>query len=225
MTRKMLVTCVSLLAFAAFGALPALASASKNLVVEGGVVGETFWAKSTKLEMIGESPSSAVFTCQGELTGKSLANSTTSGSTATISTADFYNTTGSTGSHCAANVFGVTMGVTSENLPWCLRSITNEDRGTLDGGDCVEHKALKFTLHLTVFGAAAGTCTYEADHAVASVAPPSSSVAIVPSTATFKKAGSCTTETAQGNTPATAELAGQLTMTKESDGAALTLST
>jgi hypothetical protein len=220
MQRKMIATCVSLVALAAFALIPAAASANQNVVVkEGGVlveVGKKLTATTPTLTMRGEAPSTALFHCKGEMTATLVANNTTTGSKATIETANFFNTTSTTGSHCASNTFGATVGVTTEGLPWCLTSVTNKDQVLLEGGDCKgEALPLKFTVHLTVFGAASGTCTYSAPSALGNVTLGTGKISAVPASSTFSKVGTCTTGTAESSLPATATMEGDFTVTTD----------
>jgi hypothetical protein len=230
MKRKMLATCVSLVAFAAFAVLPALASANKNVEllngagtltlpsveVSGAGKGAILKGKTAKLVFKGEN-NGPKFECEGEMTGELLKNNTINGSQATIKTASFWKIGGKAGEHCATSIFGATVGNTVERLPWCLASITNTDQVTLDAGDCAGHQNLRFTLHLTIFGAASGTCIYEAEHAVANanlnVTP--AVVTAIPTTATFTRVGACTTETAKNNLPEKGEMEGAFTITRE----------
>lgn len=227
MQRKMLATCMSLVAFAAFAVLPAFASANKNVEVlnaagtatlpAGEANGALLKGVSEKLVFKAEAPATTKIECTGELTGRLIANNTTTGTKATLSKASFFKIGGKAGEHCATNVGGVTVGNTVERLPWCLSSITNEDRVTLDAGDCKTHENLRFTLHLTVFTIPSGTCTYEGEHAVGTVNEKVTPAVItaVPLTSTFKRVGACTTEAAENNLPATGEMEGAFTITRE----------
>ena len=220
MRRKMIATCMSLVALAAFAVIPAAASASKNIVVKENnelvKVGEKLTATTPTLTMRGEAPSTALFHCKGEMTATLHKNDTVNGSQAIISTANFFNTTGSTGSHCASNTFGATIGVTTEGLPWCLTSVTNQDQVKLEGGGCTGAAGnLKFTVHLTVFGAAAGTCTYSAASALGNVTVGTGKITAVPASSTFAKEGKCTTETAESNLPPSANMEGEFTISTD----------
>jgi hypothetical protein len=220
MRKKMLSTCLSLVALTAFAVIPAAASATKNIVVkENGVnlpVGTKLLATTPTLTMGGEAPSTVLYHCKGEMTGTVVKNDTVNGSAGTITSANFFNTTGTTGSHCASNTFGATLGITTEGLPWCLTSVTNADQVKLEGGDCNGVASnLKFTMHLTIFGAPAGTCTYSAASALGNVTLETGKITAVPASTTFSKEGKCTTETAEANLPTTTTMQGEFTVTTD----------
>lgn len=222
MQRKMFAICASLVAFTAFAILPALASAKHVQFLNAAgtaklLNGSLLKATSTKIVFKAEAPATLKIECEAEVTGKVIANDPTTGSKVTITKANFWKIGGKAGEHCATNVAGTTVGVTTERLPWCLKSIDNEDRLTLDAGDCSVSEALRITLHLTLAGVAKGTCVYEGEHAVSSVnlnTVPAIMTAIQ-STSTFKRQATCTTETAQSNLPLTSEMEGAFTVTRE----------
>jgi hypothetical protein len=222
MQRKKLATCVSLVVFFAFAILPALAAAKHVEILNAAGTatlgnGALLKAAAAKLFFKAEAPATTKIECEGELTGKVIANSPMTGSKVTISKANIWKIGGKTGEHCTTNVIGTTVGVTTERLPWCLKSIENEDRVTLDAGDCSVSEPLRFTLHLTIFGTASGTCVYEGEHAVSSVnlntAP--AVMTAIQATSTFKRQATCTTETAEKNLPLSGEMEGAFTVSRE----------
>jgi hypothetical protein len=151
-------------ALVAFGAIPAVASASPELQTSGGAKVAT--GTAIKATNVGNTIFTTGFgniTCtSAEMTGKIHANTGTH-ILGTIEAAKFTGTHDGT-TKCATTIFGVTMvEVTPENLHWCLTSGT---KGTwsISGGACTSEPAsnLKFTLHTYNSSTAfTGSCTYE----------------------------------------------------------------
>jgi hypothetical protein len=219
MQRKLLATCLSLAAFAAFAVLPALASAKHlEILNNAGTAtlgnGSLLKGKSSKLVFKGETGGSLI-SCEGEITGKVIANNPTTGSKATIEKANFWKIGGKAGEDCATNIGG-TVAITTERLPWCLKSIADEDRVTLDAGDCAVSEPLRVTLQLNFLGDL-GKCVYEAEHAVSSVNLNTTPAVItaIQATSTFKRVGMCTKMEAEKALPLAAELEGAFTVTRE----------
>jgi hypothetical protein len=215
MRNRILMLCV---AVAAFAALPAIAAAaSPTLEDDSGAVLATHTgnikAVSTNLVFTTSSGNfeCATSTLEGELTVNS--GNVVEGD---ISTATFLNSTG--GPKCKTSLPGpLTMEITTENLPWCLKATASPaDTATIDGGTCgvTPRKTIAFTVHLfNTSGAEVAACTYER----ASV------------TATYKTATSPLVGTVSAGTtftktsgsilcPSTGTVAGSFTLTKAGTG-------
>jgi hypothetical protein len=154
MAKKILAICAAVVAFAV---VPAVASASPELVYnEGGAtvgVGEEVTGFGS-LEFA--SGLSTVRCNESHMTG-TVATNTGTHVSGNITSASFKNS----GGHCTTNIFGVSVEPTAEALPWCL---TSSVLGTwsLRGGGCGEKaRSLAFTQDVYVGTGLVGTCTYE----------------------------------------------------------------
>jgi hypothetical protein len=166
MRNRILMLCVSTVAVAAFVALPAIAAAaSPSLENDAGTVltihSGTIKGVSTNLVVTASSGNleCAKSTVEGELTVNS--GNIVEGD---ILSASFLNSTG--GPKCATTLPGpLTMELTPENLPWCLKvTASPADSATIDGGTCgtTPRKSIAFTVHLyNSAGTKVGECTYE----------------------------------------------------------------
>jgi hypothetical protein len=135
MHRKLIATCISLVAFAAFAAMPALASASPVLTDEGVALGVGKKIEGTNTTNIVFTGSFLKVTCTvSTLTGEVKENSGTS-IKGTMTKATFTN---AGGADCTDN-FGTLWKVTTEiaKTDWCISTNnTMGDKFTLQAGAC-----------------------------------------------------------------------------------------
>jgi hypothetical protein len=141
-----MLTCMALMAFAAFASMPALASASPVLTENGVKVVPPQLVVATAKNTTFTS-SSTVITCEtSTLTGTVTTNSGTA-ITGDITKAEFHN---AGGAPCSSSLGAVK--VTVESLPWCIHSGA-ADIWTLNGGACpATSGTIAFTLDLEGFG-------------------------------------------------------------------------
>lgn len=169
MSKKLLVAC---LAIAAFAVVPSLASAKPVLTEPTGTVINVGAAECTGkpgicilATNVGNSTlvtSTGTLTCTTvSLTGRLISNSTAGGAKGEIHSASFGGTgttaAGEPAPECTgSNFFTPNTSITpSQSLPWCLE--TGEgDTFTVKGGSCGAQTSINFKLAVT----GVGTCEY-----------------------------------------------------------------
>ncbi len=162
MSRKMIAGLVSLVAFVAFGVVPALAAASPELQTAAGAkVAVGTAVKGTSGNLVFDTAKGNL-ECKESVLGGKVTENTGTHIQGTISEAKF---TAVGGGKCATTIPWVTTEITPENLPWCLTSI-GTDEWTLNGGDCVSSLPIAFEAHIFFLGAKVTTCTFSASHVV-----------------------------------------------------------
>lgn len=156
MNKRMLAACVSLVAFAAFAVVPAIASASPELQTSAGAKVATGTAiKAFSSNLVFSSSKGNLECAENTLNGKVTENSGTS-IKGEISSATFKASGG--GSECKTSIPGGTATITPEGLPWCLSTI-GTDEVTITGCS----GTIGFSAQIKVFGFTVATCKFAAN--------------------------------------------------------------
>jgi len=160
MSKKLILACMSVAAFAAFVVLPATASAGAALCETEGSVCKTPTAPFL-VHAVSEghanfvSGGTTLVTCEtATMTGTVIKNGPVV--EGNITTADFHNK-GTT--PCSSSFGGATTVDTNigNGVPWCLKSVEGKDEWTLRGNSCtLASRSVTFVLTTTNIG----TCKY-----------------------------------------------------------------
>ena len=166
MRKKLITVCMALAAFAAFAVVPAVASAENRPILTETEVPQKALAVGTKIKAtnvgttyLKRTDGSVILECTTAVMTGTLVKNSGGNMEGTISSATFAGT-GTEVEGEKECTGAVSAKVTSEGLPWCIRSTTTmkTDEFQVRGGDCTKAETkIKFTMATTGIG----SCSYE----------------------------------------------------------------